>query len=80
MIDNKNVIKVDFNWRQESDSNDAGENYDTYEVGINGVISITEHSAQGEGDKWNYLIEIDGGGMFRIFNPNFVVYGKEIEK
>ena len=43
-------------------------------VGVNGVKSIEEHKAQGEGDKWNYLVEFEDGHFLRVFNPNSVEY------
>lgn len=47
----------------------------TFEVGENGVVNITEHRAQGEGDKWYYDVECDTFNV-RVFNPTLVTYSK----
>ncbi len=49
-----------------------GDGYDTYEVGKYNVIKITEHTAQGSGDKWFYDVEFLDNKTRRIFNPNSV--------
>ena len=56
---------------------DNEENATIYEVGKHEVIGITEHRAQGEGDKWYYDVdsEID---LIRIFNPLRVEYKKGV--
>ncbi len=46
-------------------------------VGVNGVKSIEEHQAQGEGDKWNYFVEFNDGHFLRIFHPILVEYFAE---
>ena len=45
-------------------------------VGTDGCISITEHSARGEGDKWYYDIEFDDGHIIRSFDFEQVVWQK----
>jgi len=46
--------------------NEEGE-HELYEVGKNGVIEITEHSAKGEGDKWFYDV-ITEKEVIRVFD------------
>lgn len=75
------VIAIIHNWHQVGsvqDRDGAGENYTTLTVGKDGVVSIQEHKAQGEGDKWNYLVEFESGRVLRIFNPNSVEYSKHV--
>ena len=38
-----------------------------YRAGVN-CISITEHPARGEGDKWYYDIKLHDGSIIRTFN------------
>jgi len=47
----------------------------TFEVGEGGVINITEHRAQGEGDRWYYDVELNNLNI-RVFNPVTVIYSK----
>ena len=51
---------------------DAEGNAQEAMVGISNVISIWEHKAQGEGDKWHYDINFEGGDTFRVFDVVFV--------
>lgn len=44
-----------------------------YVVGEN-ADKITEHSAQGEGDKWYYDIERKDGKTERLFNVERVIF------
>ena len=60
------------------DRDGAGEDWTRLTVGVNGVKSIEEHKAQGEGDKWNYLVEFEDGHFLRVFNPNSVEYFAEV--
>ena len=39
--------------------------------------SITQHSAQGEGDKWYYDVERLDGKIERLFNFESAVFAKE---
>ena len=73
------VKEIIYNWFQcgsTQDRDGAGEDWTRITVGIGGVIEIIEHKAQGEGDKWNYLVEYKDGHFFRIFNINTVEYFK----
>ena len=78
----KKVKLVSFNWRQVGstiDRDGAGEDYERYEIGKNGVKSITENQPRNGMELWNYEIEMEDGRSFRVFNPNFVEYFKPIE-
>ena len=44
------------------------------QVGQDNVVRISEHKAQGEGDKWYYDIVFDGGDTFRVFDIIFVAF------
>ncbi len=64
------IIQLIANWYATSS---IGEENETYEVGKNGVVKITEHRPAGEGDKWFYDVifdDIQRKGTKRIFNPN----------
>ena len=68
------IIQLIANWYATSS---IGEEYETYEVGKNGVVKITEYRPRGEGDKWFYDVmfdEIQRKGTKRIFNPNSVSF------
>lgn len=70
----KVITEIRYNWRQVIDNGrDAGEDFDYYEVGKIGVISITEHLPKGEGDKWCYVVDFENGERRTIFNPNVVI-------
>ena len=47
-----------------------GEDYETYDLGKDGIVKITEHASCGEGDRWFYDIYYDDDRKKRIFNPN----------
>ena len=69
----KKVISVKYNWHQVGsvqDKDGAGEDWGRFVVGLNGVVSITED------ESFRYLVELENGKSFRIFNPNFVEYGE----
>ncbi len=72
------ITKITYNWHQISDSNEAGEDYYTAEVGklTYGekleVKEIIEHCAAGEGDKWYYDVVFIDDTQMRVFNPNLV--------
>ena len=42
--------------------------YGWYTVGVDGCVSITEHSARGEGDRWYYDILFESGNIIRSFD------------
>lgn len=73
----RTVKSLKYNWRQvgsTSDSNGAGEDWERFTVGEKGVKSIEENEPSGRMHLWNYLVELEGGVFYRIFNPNFVEY------
>ena len=39
----------------------------SYSVGYSGVTEIEEHAAQGDGDKWYYLVKFEDGKETMIF-------------
>lgn len=45
-----------------------------HEIGVDGVMSIREHQAMGEGDRWFYDVEFEDGRIERIFNMDSVIY------
>ena len=72
------ITKLYYNWHQ----GDMCEECSYYEVGViapNGGTprKITEHQCGVEGDKWYYNVHFKDGAMFRIFNPNEVVFVEE---
>ena len=62
------IERIHYNWREKG--------YSFREVGKEGVLSIIEHPAIGEGDRWFYDVHFESGAMERIFNPNHVFYAK----
>jgi len=69
------VKKLKYNWRQvgsTSDRDGAGEDYDVFEVGKNGVVTIMENNLVG-GTPLNYLVFFEDK-QIRVFNPNIVEY------
>ena len=69
------ITKLEYNWWGHS----QGEDYYTHEVGKKNVTDIVEHCAQGEGDKWSYLVTFEDGHVERIFNPNKIYYSSQDE-
>ena len=64
------------NWEiTELYSNEVGH----FTLGYDGVKSIWEHSAQGEGDRWFYVIEFEFNTVRYVFNPVTVVKKKILE-
>ena len=68
------ITEIIHNWYATSEN---GEEYTRVIVGKtypeNGeLLSISEHSALGEGDKWYYDLEFSSGKIIRVFNPNTV--------
>ncbi len=68
------IIQLIANWHAWNDGRESGEDYDIYDVGKKGVLRITEHRPQGEGDKWFYDVDFENKGTKRIFNPNSVSF------
>jgi len=72
------VKKLKYNWHQvgSTESRDgAGEDYDWFEVGQNGVVTIQEWLPSTD-IPLNYLAVFEDGRQIRIFNPNIVEYTK----
>jgi len=74
------VKKLLYNWFVSSSDDGPGEDYMQAKVGSLlfgynlAVISIKEHRAAREGDKWFYDILLENGTTIRNFNPNTVEY------
>lgn len=69
-----------FNWRQVGSTNDrdgAGEDYHLFTVGVNGVKSIEENAPSNGMEMWNFVVTLEDGVQYRVFNPNFVEYFPE---
>ena len=77
------IVQLIANWYGWSDGREAGEEYEAYDVGKKGVVSITEHRPNGPhdpvNDKWFYDVVFENEGMKRIFNPNSVSFEKEAQ-
>ena len=75
------IIQLIANWYPWNDDHEAGEEYDRYDVGKNGVLSITEHRPNGPhdpvNDKWFYVVVFEGKGTKRIFNPTSVSFEQQ---
>ena len=73
------IEQIKYNWFY---SNENGEECNVYRVSTNDdIISIKEHTAQGEGDKFYYDVVFKDEHIERIFNINSVIYVKdEVEK
>jgi len=73
----KKVKSVMYNWRQAGstiDRDGAGEDWERFVVGEKGVKYIEENEPQGGMELWNYVVLLENGTTYRIFNPNFVEY------
>jgi len=73
----RQVKSVMYNWRQAGsvvDRDGAGEDFDRVTVGEKGVKSIEENEPHNGNQLWNYVVELENRGSYRIFNPNFVEY------
>jgi len=71
------VKKILFDWHQigsTSESCGADEQFSTYEVGKNGVVNILENEPHNGLQKWNYVVSMDNGSVYRVFNTSFVEY------
>lgn len=44
------------------------------------IISILEHEARGEGDKWYYDLILDNGDKIRLFDVGRVYYSEKVGK
>jgi len=76
----RKVKSVTFNWRPDCSPVGpgwSGEIYDSFKVGESGVKTITENEPKNGFQVWNYEIEMEDGTMYRIFNPNLVLYFPE---
>lgn len=72
----KKVKQIRFNWHAVGstiDRDGAGEDWHAYQVG-EGVVSIEENEPHNGNQLWNYVVEMENGCSFRVFNPNFVEY------
>jgi len=75
------VKQINYNWHQTgsvTDPDGVGENYDWFEVGKKGVIEIIEYKPENGLQTWNFVIKFEDGTVYRVFNPNFVEYFKNI--
>jgi hypothetical protein len=73
----KKVKSVKYNWRQVGSTvecDGAGDDWERFTVGENGVTSIQENEPHNGMQLWNYVVELENGTTYRIFNPNFVEY------
>ena len=71
------VKSVMYNWRQVGstvDRDGAGDDWEIFTVGKNGVKSIEENEPHNGMQLWNYVVHLEDGTKYRIFNPNFVEY------
>jgi len=50
-----------------------------YFAGVDHVVSITEHAARGDGDRWFYDVHLTDGRMIREFRPVSVEYAPDKE-
>lgn len=76
------VKSVNYNWRQAGstvDRDGAGEDYNRFVVGEKGVTSIDENEPHNGMQLWNYVVHLQDGTTYRIFNPNFVEYFSPIK-
>ncbi len=72
------VKKLMFNWYQSgsvTESQGAIEDYTLHISGKHGVLEIVEDiTPQGQ---YTYLVKLEDGSAYRIFNPNSVEYFKQ---
>lgn len=71
------VKSVTYNWHQAGsvqDRDGSGENWERFVVGEKGVILIEENEPHNGMQLWNYVVHLEDGTKYRIFNPNFVEY------
>lgn len=74
------VRKLIFNWHQVGSTEQrdgAGEDYEFYELGRNGCVSIMEHTTN---NVFSYTIIVESKNneiqTYRVFNPNHIEYLK----
>lgn len=65
---------IRWNYYPGSSDGQYPERYEERCVGYGGVVSIHEHAAGGEGDKWFYDIVYEHGRVERIFNPHQIFF------
>ncbi len=64
-----NCLMLHYNWRQVGNSSDdMGEDYDTHEVGKNGVVEIRMANPD------TYSVIFDDGRFEVIYNPNHAFF------
>jgi hypothetical protein len=71
------VKSVRYNWRQVGstiDRDGAGDDWERFTVGEKGVTSIEENEPCNGMQLWNYVVHLEDGIVYRIFNPNFIEY------
>jgi hypothetical protein len=75
-MENKTITMLHYNWIPAlSNGIDIySEQFTSAEVGRSECISIIEHKAMGEGDRWYYDVNYNDGRTIRVFNPNCVVF------
>ena len=71
------VKSVKYNWRQVGstiDKDGAGDDWERFTIGEKGVQDIEENEPTNGMQLWNYVVTMDDGTIYRIFNPNFIEY------
>lgn len=68
------ITKLTANWYAFTQDG-GGEDYDIYEVGKKGVVSITTYSPYGVE---RYDVIYDTGEMLQVSNPNKVYFEKDV--
>jgi hypothetical protein len=74
------VKSVTYNWHSYGstlDRDGTGDNWERFVVGEYGVVSIEENIPQTAFQVWNYVVNLENGVRYRVFNPNFVEYFSE---
>lgn len=64
----KEIVSIEYNFGYTQESSYA----ESFTVGHKEVVSIEEHPARGDGDRWYYDVHFENGSVKRIFNPNIV--------
>ncbi len=68
-------VELCFNWRLDGDQESGlGEDFDTYTLGEEGVIKITNMTPEGDPGYTGtdfYDVEFDNGDIHTVYNPNF---------
>ena len=68
----KEIIKIDF---KDTFGNPQSVNIDNEHTN-----NISQHAAQGEGDKWFWDVEYDNGETMRLFDVHTVIYKEANQK